>query len=118
MARRLLGEAGTLGVHFAGLPSFARCTIPGMIPQPKKRPQRGDTRLGPLGANYCAGRSMRSGPSTTGATLARSLFTKGAAFWINPFGVDNLGGETLTHYVIPFKSTGAGQIKSLVAGRS
>jgi hypothetical protein len=27
-----------------------------------------------------------------GATLARSLLIPGAAFWIKPFGVDNLGG--------------------------
>jgi hypothetical protein len=27
-----------------------------------------------------------------GATLARSLFTPRATFWINPFGLDNPGG--------------------------
>jgi hypothetical protein len=30
-----------------------------------------------------------------GATLARSLLIPGAAFWIKPFGVDNLGGAPI-----------------------
>ena len=84
------GTISDVGLQSAAATNFCvRVAIESASGQ-TKRPQRGGA-LRPLGAALC--RTLQAQwTKHNGATLARSPFTPGAAFRINPFGVDNLGG--------------------------